>query len=138
MKSLSILILRLGVGLTMLLAHGLPKFLSYSEKSAVFPDPLGVGSPTSMMLAIFAEMFCSIFLILGLATRLAVIPLMTTMLTAILLIHSSDPWSVKEHPFLYFIPFLSLFFSGGGKFSLSACYSEIMKTKNKTLAWLLG
>ena len=58
--------LRVFVGLTMLLAHGWPKLAGFSTKAAKFPDPLGVGSEASLVLAIFAEVFCSILLALGL------------------------------------------------------------------------
>lgn len=36
-----------------------------------FPDPLGVGSEISLILAIFGEVFCSVLLIFGLLIRLA-------------------------------------------------------------------
>ena len=39
----------------MLYAHGWPKLASFSEKSGGFPDPLGIGSPASLTLAVFAD-----------------------------------------------------------------------------------
>lgn len=137
MQSLAILILRVGVGLSMLLGHGLPKLLAYSEKSQTFPDPLGVGSGASLGLAVFAEFFCAAFVILGLATRLVVWPLIITMLVALSMIHSDDPWKIKERAFLYLIPFVTLFFSGGGLLSLSGFYREKLKSLNGKLRWFL-
>ncbi|MFR5661079.1 MAG: DoxX family membrane protein, partial [Butyricimonas faecihominis] len=40
--SLGLLILRVLVGITML-THGLAKLTSFSELSATFPDPIGLG-----------------------------------------------------------------------------------------------
>ena len=35
-------ILRVSLGLTMLLAHGLPKLMGFANIAPYFPDPLGV------------------------------------------------------------------------------------------------
>lgn len=118
-KSLGLLVLRVGIGSLMLLQHGLGKLMSFSEKWHHFPDPLGIGNEISMILAVFAEFFCSIALILGIKTRLAAIPLFITMMVAILMIHAHDPWSKKELALLYAIPFLTFMFTGGGRYSLT-------------------
>lgn len=43
----------------LLMSHGLAKWSHFGELSTTFPDPLGVGHRTSLVLAIFAEVFCS-------------------------------------------------------------------------------
>ena len=55
--SLGLLILRVLVGITML-THGLAKLTSFSELSATFPDPIGLGSTLSLILIIGAEVGC--------------------------------------------------------------------------------
>ena len=118
--SLGILILRVCVGGMLLFGHGWGKLFGFAEKAGVFPDPLGVGSAMSLGLVVFAEFFCSIALILGFATRLAAFPLVINMLVAVLVIHSDDPWGKKEFALLYAVPFITLLFAGGGKYSLDA------------------
>ena len=54
----AILMLRIALGVQMLLGHGWGKLMSFSEKAATFPDPLGVGHTTSMALAVFGEVVC--------------------------------------------------------------------------------
>ena len=76
---LGLLFLRVMIGGFMLSAHGWGKLISYSEKSAQFADPIGLGPATSLAAAIFAEVFCSLLIILGIGTRLAAIPLVCTM-----------------------------------------------------------
>lgn len=113
-----LLLMRVAFGALMLFGHGLGKLMQYSEKSAVFPDPLGVGSPLSLALAIFAEVVCSLAVVLGLFTRAALVPLMVTMLVAVFIIHADDPWQKKEFALLYLIPYFVLFLTGPGKYSL--------------------
>src|SRR5690606_14532369 len=78
--NLAALALRLGFGFLMIPKHGLVKLLEFNTRKEEFVDFLGLGGAASLSLAIFAELFCSILLILGLFTRLATIPLLITML----------------------------------------------------------
>ncbi len=44
----------------LLMSHGLQKWAGFAQMADVFPDPLGVGSRFSLMLAIFGgELVCS-------------------------------------------------------------------------------
>jgi putative oxidoreductase len=52
-----------------------------------------------------------------LGTRLAAIPLLITMLVAVLIVHSADAFGNKELALLYAVIYLTLIFTGGGKFS---------------------
>lgn len=114
---LGLLILRIGTG-ALLLTHGWPKLMNYSSRASKFSDPFGLGSEASLVMAIFAEVFCSALIILGLYTRLALIPLLITMLTIVLIVHGSDPFQKKELALLFLIPFLTLFLTGPGRFSI--------------------
>lgn len=56
--SLLLLAVRIIFGI-LLMNHGIQKWSSFQELSTVFPDPLGIGSPLSLGLAIFGELVCS-------------------------------------------------------------------------------
>ena len=112
-----LLISRVAIGL-FVLTHGLPKLEKLIAGNIKFADPFGIGAAPSLILAVFAEFGCSILLILGLATRLAAIPLMVTMLTAILTVHTADPFSKKELPLTYLLFFLGFLILGAGKYSM--------------------
>lgn len=124
LQSLGLLFLRVSVGLIMLISHGWGKLMGFAANSSGFPDPLGVGNSTSMAMAIGAEVFCSIALVLGLATRLAAIPLIITMLVAAFIVHADDPWQKKEFALMYLFPYVTLLIAGAGKFSLDAMLSK--------------
>ncbi|MCB0308612.1 MAG: DoxX family protein [Bdellovibrionales bacterium] len=115
---IGLLILRLSFGGIMLFSHGLGKLLKFSALKGTFPDPLGVGSTLSLSLAVFAEFFCALFVVLGILTRPALVPLMITMIVAAGIIHGADPWSKKEMAVLFLTGYLSLWLTGPGRFSL--------------------
>lgn len=115
---LGLLVLRLGLGLIMAFSHGWGKLIGFADKSAVFSDPLGVGSVVSLGLTVFAEFFCALAVALGLFTRAAVIPLIVTMMVAAFVIHGADPWSKKEFAMLYLVPLLTILLAGPGKYSI--------------------
>ncbi|MBL3658672.1 DoxX family protein [Fulvivirga sediminis] len=113
-----LLLLRISIG-ALMMNHGLPKLAMLLEGGDIqFLDWLGLGPTVSLTLAVIAEVVCSAFIILGLATRLAVIPLIITMLTAIFVIHANDPFAKQEFPLLYMIIYITLLVFGSGKFSI--------------------
>jgi len=117
-----LLLLRAWLGLTMFCNHGLDKLLTFSEKSAGFPDPLGVGSPVSLALAVFGEVVCAALLTLGLFGRFAALALAVTMAVAFFLVHQGalSGEGSGELAFIYWAGFLTLFASGPGSLSLDA------------------
>ncbi|ETN96670.1 DoxX family protein [Zhouia amylolytica] len=126
--SISILVLRVGVSFSMLYLHGYPRLISFNEISSEFADPLGIGSPTSLGLVVFAEFFCSLLLIIGLFTRWSCIPLIITMMVATWVINEGKDFIFQEKSFVYLITYSSLFLSGGGYFSLDHLRSIQKKT----------
>lgn len=115
---LGLLIFRIALS-GLLLTHGYPKLIRFfSGEEIRFADPIGLGEVTTFTLAVFAEFICSILVILGLGTRLAVIPIIATMAVVALIVHMPDGFGRQELPLLYLSGFLLLFFTGGGKYSL--------------------
>ena len=114
---LGLFILRVGTSLLMI-PHGWGKLQRMNEGGGDFYNFLGLGSDLSLLLIVIAEFFCSILLILGIGTRLILIPLMIGMLVVVFMVHGSDPLSDKEHGLLFLIPYITLFITGPGRHSL--------------------
>lgn len=115
------LLLRLVFGGLMLANHGWPKLQKVIDgRLDQFGDPLGIGAPASLLLAVFAELLCSVFLLLGLFTRWALAPLVFTMIVATFVVHGSDPLPEKELGLLYLFAFLAIWLIGPGWYSLDA------------------
>lgn len=115
----ALLLLRLAFGITMIVGHGWPKLMRlFSGEPIEFADPFGLGPAVSLGLAVFAEVFCSLLVMLGLYTRLALLPLIITMLVAIFYANWGEPFGRWEKAFLYLVPYLALLLSGPGWYSL--------------------
>lgn len=120
LKDLGLLVLRVWLGLSMLLLHGWSKLQGIAEKSASFPDPLGVGSAMSLNLVVFAEVLCALLLVVGLAARFALVPLVITMAVAFFVIHGGVLVGEGngEMAFIYLAGFVALLIAGPGRYSL--------------------
>ena len=128
--SLLILALRIVFGI-LLMSHGVQKWANFSAMSDSFPDPLGIGSQLSLILAIFGEMVCSIAFIFGFLYRLAMIPMIFTMCMAFFVIHANDPFATKELAFVYLAVFILLYITGPGKYSLDHFIAKALASKKK-------
>ena len=126
--SVILLIVRVVFGV-MLMNHGIDKWANYQELSAVFPDPLGIGSPLSLGLAIFGELACSMAFIIGFLYRLAMIPMIFTMRVAFFIVHADDPFAVKELAFVYLVVFVLMYIVGPGKFAVDRWISKSLFRK---------
>lgn len=115
--SIAALLLRIGLGI-MILPHGFSKLVNFASRSQKFADPFHIGSTASLSLAIFAEVLCAVFIILGLFTRFACIPLIITMMTALWFAHHWQVFGDGENVALFLTGFLALLFMGPGKISL--------------------
>ena len=122
-----LLLLRVG-GAALMLTHGYPKLMRFfGDGEITFGDPFGLGAVTTLALAVFAEFVCSILVMIGFATRLAVIPIIVTMITAAFYVHAADPFGRKELAILYLVVFLTILVAGAGKYSLD--FSLLKKKK---------
>jgi putative oxidoreductase len=136
LASSGLFVLRLGIGLMMLIGHGIPKIQKFNDLKSVFyvPDffPLKwMNSTVSLSATIAAEVLVPILLILGLVTRPAAFLMAFTMVVAVFNVHQTDPWflgpgvmKAKELGMLYLIPMLVLIISGPGAWSADAAIHE--------------
>lgn len=134
-SSIGLLVLRLGFG-GFMAGHGFGKVqMLVAGEFEKFGDPIGIGSAPSLVLVTFAEFVCALLVVVGLATRLAAVPVVVAMGVAAFVAHGSDPWTMgegaarffsgaskswasKEPALLFLAAFLALFFSGAGNFSV--------------------
>ena len=121
--SAAMFFLRLSLGFLMM-AHGYDKLLRFSSIHTTFLNFMGIGSTFSLTLVIFAEFFCSLFLILGLFTRISVIPLIITMCVALFQVHHGEVFGKGETDTLFLTGYFVLLFLGPGRVSVDSMISK--------------
>ncbi len=120
--SLLLLASRLVFGLTFA-SHGLDKLQHFSETAAHFPAPFGMSGNIAVGLSIFGELVCGLAFAFGFLTRLALLPMIFTMIVAFTTVHGGSV-SGGELAFLYLVIFILSWFAGAGKFSVDGVISS--------------
>ena len=120
----SMLFLRVAFGFLIIIKHGYTKLMNFSTLHTQFYNFLGLVSNTSLVLAIFAEVLCALFIVLGLFTRIAVIPLIIMMLVAIFGAGAAKPLIESELALLYLGAFVTLLFCGPGRISIDGMINK--------------
>jgi putative oxidoreductase len=127
---LGLLIIRLIIG-SLMAFYGYEKLIHFSEMAASDfwmknVSFLGMSSKVALGLTVFAELVCSVLLILGLFTRMSLFFLLFCMGWIFLVVF---PMSILDKgdngyqfndAFVYFMIYLGLLFTGAGKYSLDA------------------
>ena len=111
------LLLRVASGVLMM-NHGYDKLVHFAEKKNNFMNFLGIGSTASLSLVIFAEFFCALFIIIGLFTRLATIPLIITMGVALFMANNAQFFGDGEVSALYLSAYIIILLVGAGRVSV--------------------
>ncbi|RDI11162.1 DoxX family protein [Flavobacterium sp. AG291] len=102
-----------------MLTHGAKKYMMlFSGEPIQFADPIGIGQANSLVLAFVAEFVCSVFILIGFATRLVVLPLIATMAIIVFVVHAPDGFEKQELPGLYLAIYVLLLITGSGKYSI--------------------
>jgi putative oxidoreductase len=112
------LFLRVSAGGTLFWQHGWPKLMSFSERTESFADPFGLGSTFSLILILLAEVVCSALVVLGLWTRVAVIPLIIAMAVIVFMVKGDAAFAEKELALVYLFAFVTILFTGSGRFAV--------------------
>lgn len=117
--SVSLLLFRIFAGI-MMLPYGIGKIENFQEYSInFFDDPIGIGMMPSLILTIFAQVFCSIALIVGFFSRSAAVILAFNMFVASKY-HWYDDFATLSLPLLFLGIYCMLFICGGGKYSIDS------------------
>lgn len=115
--NLGMLILRVVLGL-LIASHGYAKLVKFSSLRYKFMNFMHLGSTTSLSLVIFAEFFCSIFLILGLFTRFASVFIIIVMSVVVFVASHGNIFAQGERGAIYLAAAIMILLCGPGKISV--------------------
>ena len=97
---------------------GYLKISAYKQMLSMMGDPIGIGTELSLILVIFAELFCGFFVAIGFLTRLTVIPILVVMIVVLFVVHIKDQFVMIQLPFVYWLLCFVIFIFGSGRYSL--------------------
>jgi len=124
---IGLLVLRVWLGLTMLLVHGLDKLQNFGATLKTFQDNMGIPEPLGAA-AIIAESICAALLVVGLATRWSALFLSITMGVAFFKAHgaslATDGGPSGEMSFIYMAGFVALLLAGAGRLAADGMFSS--------------
>ena len=114
----ALLVQRVATGLLLLIGHGLPKISNFSSLSGGFFDPLRIGHRNSLILVILAELFCSMFLVLGLFTRFAAFIIVINLSVAVFVVNHNQPLKSVELGGIFLTSVFTIMIVGPGRVSV--------------------
>ncbi len=123
-NNLAMLFFRVAVASELLIAHGLKKIGIGVVIAETVPNPLGLPEVLNQAFAIGANIGMPLFIVLGLLTRIAALPILAITLTGYFVVHFNDPILVKDIPFMYSVSFLLIAVTGAGKYSLDYYFTK--------------
>ena len=130
-KGVSFLILAVRVFFGVLFfLHGVDKMMNFNQLSLNYPSIFGLGSYMTLMLAVFCEFCCSLFLIAGLLERIILIPMIISMAVAYFDVHDAI-LPEGELALIYMVVFFILFMVGPGRFSLDYMLDRRIKKEQR-------
>jgi putative oxidoreductase len=115
---IALFVFRIALSLELIVAHGLKKLGVGVAEAEQVPNPLHLPQEFNSLFADTANLVFPVFVIFGLFTRVAVLPILAVTLTGYFILHWNDALLIKDTPFMYSLCYLFLFFVGPGKYSI--------------------
>lgn len=116
--NLSLFVLRIVFASLLFVNFGWFKLTHFADLRTKFSDPIHIGQTPSLVLVIFAEVFCTGLIILGLLTRLAALVLVILFVVIVFIVLKGKPIKDLQLPLLFLVAFFSILLCGPGKWSV--------------------
>ncbi|MBL8150534.1 MAG: DoxX family protein [Blastocatellia bacterium] len=128
-NDLGLLLARAWLG-SMMAYHGYGKIFGSMEGFTRYVASMGMPAPEIMAwLAAVAELFGGLLVVVGLATRPALLFIIATMVVAAFVAHQADPFAKKELALGYAIFSVAIFLASAGRYSLDFLLTSNKETK---------
>jgi putative oxidoreductase len=117
-NDIAFLIFRVLLAVELFRVHGLKKFRIENGQKEIVPNPLGLPDKMNALVASFSDLVVPFLIILGLGTRLAVLPTIGVTAIGYFVVHRKDSLEVRDVPYMYTLSLLLILALGAGKYSL--------------------
>lgn len=125
LRDFGLLVFRVGLSVSVFIAHGIPKLTNILSGNWDFPDPIGLGPELSLVLSAGAESVCTLLIALGIWVRASTIPLIFTMIVATWVINGGTSFLQQEKSFVYLLGWLLLLLAGPGRYTVVNAYRNL-------------
>lgn len=117
-NNVALLMFRVLLAIELFRVHGMKKFRVENGQKEHVPNPLHLPEKLNGLVATFSDTVIPFFIILGLGTRLAVLPTIGVTAIGYFVVHKNDSLEVRDVPFMYTLSLLLLLALGAGTYSL--------------------
>ena len=114
----ALLAFRVLLAIELFRVHGMKKFRVENGQKEQVPNPLHLPKKLNGLVATFSDTVIPFFIILGLGTRLAVLPTIGVTAIGYFVVHRNDSLEVRDVPYMYTLSLLLLLALGAGTYSL--------------------
>lgn len=118
LSNAALLAFRVLLAVELFRVHGMKKFRTENGQKEQVPNPLHLPEKLNGLVAAFSDTIVPIFIILGLGTRLAVLPTIGVTAVGYFVVHRKDSPEVRDVPYMYTLSLLLILALGAGKYSL--------------------
>jgi putative oxidoreductase len=114
----ALLFFRILLALELFRVHGMKKFRVENGQREHVPNPLGLPDKLNGMVATFSDTVVPFLIMLGVGTRLAVLPAIGVTAIGYFVVHRKDSLEVRDVPYMYTLCLLFILALGAGTYSI--------------------
>ncbi|MDW8850448.1 DoxX family protein [Flavobacterium sp. MMLR14_040] len=117
-NNIALLVFRILIAVELFRVHGMKKFRVENGEREHVPNPLHLPEKLNGLVATFSDTIVPFFIILGLGTRLFILPTIGVTAVGYFVVHRKDSLEVRDVPYIYTVTLLFLLALGAGTYSL--------------------
>lgn len=117
-NNIALLFFRFLIAVELFRVHGMKKFRVENGEREHVPNPLHLPEKLNGLVATFSDTVVPFFIILGLGTRLFILPTIGVTAVGYFVVHRKDSLEVRDVPYIYTVTLLFLLALGAGTYSL--------------------
>ncbi len=114
----ALLVFRVLLAIQLFRVHGMKKFRIENGQKEQVPNPLNLPEKLNNFVAAFSDTVVPVFIVVGLGTRLAILPTIGVTAVGYFVVHRKDALEVRDVPYMYTLCLLFLSTLGPGTFSI--------------------
>jgi len=114
----AMLVFRVLLALELFRVHGLKKFRVENGQKEHVPNPLHLPEKLNGLVATFSDTVVPFLIMLGIGTRLVVLPTIGVTAIGYFVVHRKDSLEVRDVPYMYTLSLLLILALGAGTYSL--------------------